>query len=354
MTHRVTTFVAVGALGFMLQVATLTLLTMAVGCPYVAATAIAVGLAVVHNFCWHERWTWRDRTAGRRGKAQRLLKYLATTGLTSVGGNLIVTVICVELLGLRVIAANAAGVAAMTLANFSVADRWVFARRVAFLALALLAISPRPTAAAGVEPETIAAWNRHVAQAGAQLHQGLHGVEPEGTVIEIPGGTIYHWRGSTLVRRATVDQVIRALMYPGTPPPQEDVLESRVLARTDNSLRVYLKLTRTAIVTVVYDTEHDVLFERHSAGLATSRSVSTKITEVGGGDRGFLWRLNSYWRYTQVGADVRIELESLSLSREIPWVARPIANPIANRIARESVTRTLSSVRRFLETARPQ
>ena len=53
-------------------------------------------------------------------------------------------------------------------------------------------------------------------------------------------------------------------MYPGTPPPQEDVLESRVLARTDNRLRVYLKLSRSAIVTVVYDTEHDVTFTRHS------------------------------------------------------------------------------------------
>lgn len=242
----------------------------------------------------------------------------------------------------------------MALANFTTADRWVFARRVAFLTLALLACSPRPATAADVEPETIARWNRYVAQAGAELHQGRHEDGPEGAVVKIPGGTIHHWRGSTLVRRATVDQVIRALMYPGTPPPQEEVLESRVLARTDNSLRVYLKLTRTAVVTVVYDTEHDVSFQRHSAGLATSRSVSTKIAEVGGGDRGFLWRLNSYWRYTQIGADVRIDLESLSLSRDVPWVARPIANPIVNRIARQSVIRTLSSVRRFLETARPQ
>lgn len=353
MTHRVTTFVAVGTLGFLLQVATLTLLTMAVGCPYVAATAIAVGLAVVHNFYWHERWTWRNRTAGRRGMAPRLLRYLASTGITSVGGNIILTVVGVEVLGLPVTVANATGVATMTIANFITADRWVFAQRAAFLALALLAISLRPAAAADLEPETIAAWNRYVAGAGAQLHQSRHEA-PQGIVTEVPGGTIHHWRGSILVRRATVDQVIRALMYPGTPPPQEDVLESRVIARTGNSLRVYLKLTRTAIVTVVYDTEHDVSFQRHSPGLATSRSVSTKIAEVGGGDRGFLWRLNSYWRYTQVGADVWIDLESLSLSRDVPWVVRVIATPIVNRIARESVIRTLSSVRRFLETDRPQ
>jgi hypothetical protein len=41
-------------------------------------------------------------------------------------------------------------------------------------------------------------------------------------------------------------------------------------------------------------------------------------------------------------------LESISLSRGVPRVARPIAVPIANRIARESVTRTLESVRAYV------
>jgi hypothetical protein len=167
-------------------------------------------------------------------------------------------------------------------------------------------------------------------------------------MIEIPGGMIYHSSGSIVVRHTTVDRVVHALTNPGTPPPQEDVLESRVLSRTANGLRVYLKLSRSAIVTVVYDTEHDVVFTRHSPTMATSRSVSTRIAQSDGGDRGFLWRLNSYWRYTQVGGDVRIDLESLSLSRAVPRVARPVARPIIDRIAGESLTRTLESLRDFL------
>ena len=111
-------------------------------------------------------------------------------------------------------------------------------------------------------------------------------------------------------------------------------------------------MVRSAIITVVYDTEHDVTFERVSAGAARSRSVSTRIVETGGGDRGFLWRLNSYWRYTQVGPDVRIDLESLSLSRDIPRLVRAVAGPISNRIARESIVRTLASLRAFLEARR--
>jgi hypothetical protein len=197
--------------------------------------------------------------------------------------------------------------------------------------------------AAEVTHETIAAWNAYVARNADR--PGPPGSAPRGDMIEIPGGTIYHSRGSIVVRHTTVDRVVNALMNPGTPPPQEDVLESRVLSRTANGLRVYLKLSRSAVVTVVYDTEHDVVFTRHSPTVVTSRSVSTRIAESGGGDRGFLWRLNSYWRYTQVGGDVRIDLESLSLSRAVPRVARPVAGPIIDRIARESLTRTLESLR---------
>jgi hypothetical protein len=204
-----------------------------------------------------------------------------------------------------------------------------------------------PLGAVELSRETIAAWNAYVARKGDRPSR--LGAAPGGDMIDIPGGTIYHSSGSILIRNSTVDRVVRALMYPGTPPPQEDVLESRVLARTDATLRVYLKLTRSAIVTVVYDTEHDVTFARHSPTMATSRSVSRRIAECDGGDRGFLWRLNSYWRYTQVGSNVRVDLESLSLSRAIPSVARPMARPIVDRIARESLLRTLESVQRFLE-----
>ena len=133
---------------------------------------------------------------------------------------------------------------------------------------------------------------------------------------------------------------------PGTPPPQEDVLQSRVLGRSGDSLRVYLKLVRRTLVTVTYDTEHQVTFQRQSTGLATSRSVSTEIAEADGRDRGFLWRLNSYWRYAQVGNDVLVELESLSLSRNVPWILKPIIT----RIARESMTKALEALRRFGES----
>ena len=353
MTRRVPAFVTVGAIGFLLQLGALAVMTLAAGWPYGPATVVAVQLAVMHNFLWHERWTWRDRTTSESGPVARFARYQVTSGATSLVGNLLGTWIFVEMLGMPVLAANAAAVAAMSVANFLVSDRWVFAQRAIGAAAVLATASAAPASAAELGPETLAAWNRYVADTEARLvpHRStdVRGDEPEGRAIGVPGGTIHHWRGALLLHGVTVDAVVHALMNPGTPPPQEDVLESRVLGRSDDSLCVYLKLVRRTIITVTYDTEHQVTFQRHGPGLATSRSVSTRIVEADGRDRGFLWRLNSYWRYVQVGNDVRVELQSISLSRDVPTLLKPVAGPIVNRIARESVTKTLEALRAFFE-----
>lgn len=101
---------------------------MAVDWPYVPATAVAVEVAVLHNFWWHERWTWSDRSLPAGRGAPRLLRYHLTTAMTSIGGNLVLTAGFVEWADMPVVAANIAAVGAMAAANFLVADRWVFAR----------------------------------------------------------------------------------------------------------------------------------------------------------------------------------------------------------------------------------
>lgn len=352
MNNRVPAFVIVGAIGFVLQLVSLALLTTAAGWPYEPATAVAVELAVLHNFWWHEQWTWRDRTESRAGVIGRFLRFQLTTGFTSLAGNLVLMAVCVELLGLNAVAANAVSVVLMSAANFLVADRWVFTRGAVIAVTAAFAAVPSQASATELKPETVAAWNRYVAGTAAHWrhqHAEMRDDQPHGDAIGVPGGTIHDWRGSTLIRGITVDALVRALMYPGTPPPQEDVLESRVLGRSGDSLRVYLKVIRRTIMTVIYDTEHEVTFERQGPGCAISRSVSTKIVESDGRDRGFLWRLNSYWRYTQVGKDVWVEMQSLSLSRDVPTVLKPVAGPIVNHIARESMTKTLEAVRSYFE-----
>ncbi len=286
MTSRFGRFAVVGAVGFALQLVALGTLTTAADWGYVYATAMAVEIAALHNFWWHERWTWGDRRLSRRAVAGRLIRYHLTTAITSMTGNVMLTAAFVELAGAPVILANAAAVAAMAAANFVVADQWVFARRGIALTAAI-ALTPGLADAAELKPVTLSAWNDFVEQAERRLHScSCDTTRPQGTSIEVPGGTIHQWRGSVLVKGVTVDDVLHALTVPGTPPPQDDVLESRVLSRSGDSMRIYLKLKRRAIVTVTYDTEHDVTFSRLSPHSAASRSIATRISELDGADRG--------------------------------------------------------------------
>jgi putative flippase GtrA len=352
MTRRVSVFAIVGSAGFILQLAVVAFLTLILGWPMAPATVLGVEFAVIHNFFWHERWTWADRAGDRSAVLERLVWFHLTTGATSIIGNVVIAALAAQWLHVGAVSANVVAVGIMSLANYLIADRWVFRRKLAAAVVAALVVGPASAHAAELNPQTIAAWSRYVAAAEAGLRADASNAgesEPVGRATGVEGGTVHEWRGSVFIAGITVAQLVEALTNPGTPPPQEDVIESRVLARHGDSLRVYLKLVRSAIMTVTYDTEHDVTFVRHSPLLATSRSVATKIVETGGEDHGFLWRLNSYWRYRQVKGGVQVDVVSLSLSRRVPSLAAPIVGPLVNRIARESMMRTLKAVRRFGE-----
>lgn len=355
MNLRAIIFIAVGATGFIVQMAVLSALSVGAHWGPAPATALAVEAAVLTNFFWHERWTWRDRNITTIGRFQRLCRFHLANGVMSIVGNVVVTTTAVGLLGMNAVVANVLAVVLLSVINYLTADRWVFAGRRGLVAVAILMLSAWPASAAELGPETIAAWNHHVArvEASLPLHEREASVtEPQGRTIDVPGGTLHEWRGSILIRDVTVTQIVDALLSPGSQPLQEDVADSRVLERHGDSLRMYLKLVRKVIVTVTYDTEHDVRYARRSPTFATSRSVATRIVEAGGSDRGFLWRLNSYWRYSQVGDAVQVDVLSLSLSRDVPWIVKPIAQPLIERIGRESMSRTLLTVERTAAAAR--
>ena len=242
------------------------------------------------------------------------------------------------------------------------------------------------------EPKTIAAWNAYVTATETRIASELAATGPflvtdrtdqrrtirdaiargeiplgtlstvdrTGQVLPVPGGTIAHWRGAVLLPGTSLDRLLHRLQNPPEHGPlPDDVLSLRVLDREPNRLTVAMRLTRTKIVTATYDTEHLATYRRLAPTRASSRSASTRIVEVAnagtrtervlsdGQDRGFLWRVNSYWRYEQVPGGVIVELESITLSRAVPMGLGMILEPIIDRTARESVTRTLASVRRI-------
>ena len=126
--RRVAKFAFVGAVGIAVQIAMLEGLT-GIGCHYLPATGLAVETAVLHNFLWHERFTWRDRTPSRSVETcSRLLRFHLSNGVISVVGSLLLMRWLVGELGMGVIVANLLTIAACSLANFLVSDRWVFLR----------------------------------------------------------------------------------------------------------------------------------------------------------------------------------------------------------------------------------
>jgi putative flippase GtrA len=120
-------FNLVGAIGIAVQLGVLALLRVGLGMDYLLATALAVEAAVVHNFVWHERFTWADRgslTLAQSGG--RLVRFNLTTGAVSIAGNLVFMRLLVGGAGLPFIPANMLSIAGCSLLNFLLSDRVVF------------------------------------------------------------------------------------------------------------------------------------------------------------------------------------------------------------------------------------
>lgn len=119
-------FNLVGALGMAVQLGVLAALTGPAGMHYTPATAIAVEIAVLHNFLWHERWTWRDREESSR--FTRLWRFHVANGLVSLVGNSLLMALFVGVLALPPVAANVLAIVNLSILNFTMSDRLVFSK----------------------------------------------------------------------------------------------------------------------------------------------------------------------------------------------------------------------------------
>ena len=200
--------------------------------------------------------------------------------------------------------------------------------------------------------------NRAAVLAGRIVIDPMVTMDARGGEMEVPYAMVHHWRGAVLIPGVRLDDLLKQLQSGVLDAkPQEDVLQSRVLERGPDRMRVFLRVQRTKFVTVVYNTEHLVLFKRQGPTRASSASTATRIAEVEspgtpaerelpvGNDRGFLWRWNAYWRYEQVPGGVIAECESVSLSRGIPAVVRYLVSSLIASTAYESMERTLATLR---------
>jgi hypothetical protein len=259
-----------------------------------------------------------------------------------------------------------------------------------FVLAAIFAIACVSASAEQLKPETVAAFDHYVELSERQMPNapllyidGLQSPKRDadlarlnageiitgrletrdhGQPIAVPGGLIHHWIATIFIPGVTLNQILTFLQdydsqYKFYAP---DVQQSKLIKRDGDRFRILLRLRKTKVVTVILNTEYDVTYTRLDAGRATSDSRSTRIAEVEnagkpnqsekpvGNDSGFMWRLNSYWRFQQRDGGVYVQLEAISLTRDIPTGLGWLISPFISSIPKESLVFTLTHTRQAL------
>ncbi len=176
--------------------------------------------------------------------------------------------------------------------------------------------------------------------------------------MPVPSGLIHDWVGAIYIPSARVDDVLKVVrdynhhqeIY------RPEVLESRILSKNGDEYKVLLRLLKRKVITVVLDTEHEVRYERLGATCWQSWSTSTSVREVRdpGKDHGFMWRLNSYWRFHEGDGGTYVECEVVSLSRTVPGILARLIDPIVRQLPQQSMADTLRATRAAVEKGRPR
>ena len=261
------------------------------------------------------------------------------------------------------------------------------------LALAWLLAAPGLAQSVELQPETLSAFDRYVAQAEQRMQTELRPGGPfllpdawpaerrdqayqrlrrgdliiehvDGTSImsktQIPRGLIHHWIGVVFISGASLAGTLSLMANYDhhSEVYSPDVQRSRLVRREGNDFHVFMRLKKHKIVTVVLDTEYDVHVAILDAHRVYSQSHGTRIAEVQnpggkderdlppGNDHGFLWALDNYWRFFEAEDGVFVQCEAISLTRNIPTGLGWLIGPIVQSLPRESLEFTLATTKR--------
>jgi putative flippase GtrA len=326
-------FNTVGIAGAAVQLFALWMLQRFTSLSYIFAVILAVEIAILHNFFWHEAWTWRGKPVEERW--WRLLRFHLGNGFLSIVSNVALTFLYKEIVGLPLVAANFAGIVTAALLSFWVAQAWVF-RGIVFCAL-LWHPAKAAVITTTLQLQTVAAWDKYIAEfekAPARPLLSVNGNKP--TLVdlnpngEVPGGFIHHWIGAELIPGSTVAAVRRVLedydRYTRIYSPDLKLAEAKKTGPHSYDVRLITERVE-GLLHFAFDM-HSRVDYRHSGDdtLIESRSYLIRESDSGhapytdlmpeGSDHGILWRLNSYWRLRQSGTSVYAECQALSLSRK--------------------------------------
>jgi len=201
----------------------------------------------------------------------------------------------------------------------------------------------------------------------AQLKRGEVAIESLKTLeggepIEDGDSLIHHWVGVVFISGAKLGETLELIQdydhHAAYFAP--DVARSRILAHSGNDFRTAVRFMKKKVFTVVLDTEHDIQYAPQDSARVSMRAVATRIAEVEnpgkpgerelppGHDGGYMWRLNTYWRFQERDGGVYVQCESITLTRDIPAGLGWLIGPYVKSVPRESLQFTLGTLRRIL------
>lgn len=233
-----------------------------------------------------------------------------------------------------------------------------------------------------LKPRTVIAFDRYITQTeqhldartqflwadesperASKVRHGQLVVEPTGPrpVTDVPDGLVHDWTGCVFIPGATIEKTIAFMQdYDHKEAYRPEVIASRLLSRDGNDFKVYMRLLKKKVITVVLDTEHDVRYTQVGPKRWRSVSRTTKIAQVdkagkpeehalppGTGD-GFLWRLTTFWRFEERDGGTWVECEAVSLTRDVPSGLGWLIKPIIRDLPKESLENTLRETREAL------
>src|SRR5215472_4211087 len=188
-------------------------------------------------------------------------------------------------------------------------------------------------------------------------------IEGPGLSSEVPDGMVHHWIALIFIPGVTLAQVVpivqdydrRAELY------KPEVIASHLISHQGDDYWFFLRLYQKRFTTAVFNTEYVAHWGKVDSKKMYSNSISTRIAEVKDSDhpdgdewpvgqgRGYLWRLNTYWRFEEKDGGVYLQCEALSLTRDIPWGLGWLLKPLVTKIPKQSLDRALGQTRTVVE-----
>jgi hypothetical protein len=254
---------------------------------------------------------------------------------------------------------------------------------------------PAPSNATDLQPQTTKAYDRYIELTTAQVDSELGQQGPylwverlpaaqratdeeqlrngqlvierletldSGKPIAAPGGIIHNWIGTIFVPGATLGQTLSFMQDYDHKVEyfKPDIVRSKILRHDGDDYFVLLRFYNKKIITTVIDTDQEVHYHVVDSTHAYSRSRTTRVQEVEnagksdekleaeGHDRGFMWRMNTYWRFEEKDGGTYVECQAISLTRDIPTGLGWMVGSFVTSVPRESLTFTLTTARAAL------